>query len=67
MVAYVQIEYSIYQFSEESKGGGGVVESTPTPGPRGWIFDLKRFDGIQIWAFEKNPRFGFDRQDKPDP
>ena len=23
MVAYVHIEYSTYQFSEESKGGGG--------------------------------------------
>ena len=28
MVAYVHIEYSTYQFSEESKGGGGG-ESTP--------------------------------------
>ena len=29
MVAYVHIEYSTYQFSEISKGGG--VESTPGP------------------------------------
>ena len=28
MVAYVHIEYSTYQFSEESKGG---MESTPPP------------------------------------
>ena len=33
MVAYVHIEYSTHQFSEESKGG---VESTPPPhGPCG--------------------------------
>ena len=24
MVAYVHIEYSTYQFSQESKGGGGI-------------------------------------------
>ena len=33
MVAYVRIEYSTYQFSEESKGGRGM-ESIP-PGPCG--------------------------------
>ena len=32
MVAYVHIEYSTYQFSEESKGGGGIH---PPPGPCG--------------------------------
>ena len=31
MVAYVHIEYSTYQFSEESKGGGGGIH--PSPGP----------------------------------
>ena len=33
MVAYVHIEYSTYQFSEESKGGGW--NPTPPPGPCG--------------------------------
>ena len=32
MVAYVHIEYSTYQFSEESKGGGIHL---PPPGPCG--------------------------------
>ena len=32
MVAYVHIEYPAYQFSEESKGGGGIH---PPPGPCG--------------------------------
>ena len=32
MVAYVHIEYSSYQFSEESKGGG-VESILPPPGP----------------------------------
>ena len=29
MVAYVHIEYSTYQFSEESKGGGGRKKRGP--------------------------------------
>ena len=33
MVAYVHIEYSTYQFSEESKGEGGW--NPPPPGPCG--------------------------------
>ena len=32
MVAYVHIEYSTYQFLEESNGGGW---NTPPPGPYG--------------------------------
>ena len=32
MVAYVHIEYPAYQFSEESKGGGG---NPPPSGPCG--------------------------------
>ena len=31
MVAYLHIEYSTYQFSEESKGGGGNPSHPPGP------------------------------------
>ena len=36
MVAYVHIEYSTHQFSEESKGGGGGG-NPPPPGPFGTV------------------------------
>ena len=43
MVAYVNIEYSAYQFSEESKGGG--VESIPPSLPRSLRYRKKRGPG----------------------
>ena len=43
MVAYVHIEYSTYQFSEESKGGG--VESIPHLPP---VFTVPK----KAWSWE---------------
>ena len=49
MVAYVHIEYSTYQFSEESKGGGGLESIPLPPGPCGTEKSVflrgLRFDG----------------------
>ena len=43
MVAYVHIEYSTYQFSEESKGGGsGILRGLTIKAQNGSGFDLEK-------------------------
>ena len=54
MVAYVHIEYSTYQFSEESKGEGGGIH----PPPRSLRYRKKR--GPERVNIKNSPDTGLD-------
>ena len=55
MVAFLHIEYSTYQFSEESKG----VESPPPPGP--WGTEKSVIQRGLNWEFNEHLSFDIGR------